>query len=35
MLPLERRFLLEITMPMLNRDNVLFFVRVAYKKLSA
>jgi len=29
----ERRFLLDFILPMLNRDNVIFFLKLAYQKL--
>lgn len=32
---IQRKFLMEILMPMLNRENVIFFLKMAYNKLSA
>lgn len=31
---IQKKFLLEIIMPMLNRDNIIFFIKLAYNKLS-
>lgn len=31
---IEKKYLMEIIMPMLNRENVLFFIKMAYNKLS-
>ena len=31
---LEKKFLMEIIMPALNRENVIFFINMAYSKLS-
>ena len=30
---IERKFLLDFIMPMINRDNVVFFLKMAYQKL--
>lgn len=32
---LQRKFLMEILMPMLNRENIIFYLKMAYNKLSA
>ena len=32
---IEKKFLMEIIMPGLNRENVIFFAKMAYSKLSA
>jgi len=32
---IQRKFLLDILMPMLNRENVIFFTKMAYNKLSS
>ena len=31
---IEKKFLMEIIMPALNRENVIYFVKMAYNKLS-
>jgi hypothetical protein len=32
---IEKKFLLEILMPMLNRENIIFFTKMGYNKLTA
>ena len=32
---IEKKFLLEILMPMLNRENIIFFIKMSYNKLTA
>lgn len=32
---IEKKFLLEILMPMLNRENIIFFTKMSYNKLTA
>lgn len=32
---IQRKFLLEIIMPMLNRENIIFFTKMSYNKLTA
>ena len=31
---LEKKYLLDILMPLLNRENVIFFIKLSYNKLS-